>query len=343
VPADGPVTPLVSVVMVSYRTRDLVLRSLRGLAGACRSVPYEVIVVDNASGDGSAEAVADELPGVRLLRLETNVGFGRAVNAGAGYARGEWLLLLNPDTEPVGDVLGELVAYARAHPGHGVYAGRTLRADGGDDGRSVFALPSLWAYACFAVGVSTLLPGVRWANPEALPHLDRSSPVEVPAASGCVLLLRRSLFAELGGFTPDYFMYSEDVDLCLRARRAGARPVLVPGARVVHVGGAASTGVGKRVMVLRGKTTYLRLRWSPGRAAAGRALLAAGVGLRAAGARLTGRAGYWRQVWQRRAEWLAGWPPTDAGPSSAGPDQSGSSPASGTGPGTGRPANEAGV
>ncbi|MEV4626231.1 glycosyltransferase family 2 protein [Micromonospora sp. NPDC049523] len=301
-------SPAVSVVIVSYQTRDLILRALATLRTASPSGSYEVIVVDNASTDGSADAVTEEFPEARVVRLARNVGFGRAVNVGAARARGTWILLLNPDTEPVGDVIGEFVAYAHAHPEHRVYTGRTLHADHTDDGRSAFALPSLWGYVCFATGLSTVFRRSRLFNPEELPGLDRSVPAPVPAASGCLLLLQRSLFAELGGFLPDYFMYSEDIDLCHRATLLGASPVLVPGARVVHVGGASSTGVGKRVMLLRGKATYLRLRWPRRRAAAGRALLATGVAVRAAGARLTGRAGYWREVWAERRTWLAGWP-----------------------------------
>ncbi|MFC7545820.1 glycosyltransferase family 2 protein [Plantactinospora sp. GCM10030261] len=344
-------SPDVSVVIVVHQNRAHIGRALAGLGGH-DGVPHEVIVVDNASTDGAAEEVATRHPDIRVVRLARNVGFGRAVNAGAGLARARWLLLLNPDAEPVGDLLGALVRFARRNPEHRIYAGRTLGPDGADDGRSVFGLPTLRSYACFATGLSTAFRRVPALNPEALPGLDRSRPAVVPAASGCVLLVDRALFAELGGFTPDYFMYSEDVDLCLRAAGRGARPVLVPAARVTHLGGGSSTGVGKRVMVLRGRVTYLRLHWTPRRAAAGRALLAAGVAVRALGARLTGRAGYWPAVWAQRRVWLAGWPPPDAdepaaspGPPDAPPPpgQSGSSPAVGTGPGTDRSPNEATV
>lgn len=302
-------TPVVSVIVVSYQTRELILTALATLRTACPTEPYEVIVVDNASTDGSAAAVAAAEPTARVVRLARNVGFGRAVNVGAARARGDWLLLLNPDTEPVGNVIGELLEFTRAHPGHGIYAGRTLGADGADDGHSVFGPPSLWTFTCFATGLSKMFPRSRLFNREALPWLDRSTLVRVPAASGCLLLVRRTLFAQLGGFTPDYFMYSEDLDLCLRASAIGARPVLVPTARVVHVGGAASTSAGKRVMLLRGQVTFLRLRWSPARAAAGRSLLLVGIAIRAVAARLTGRAGYWREVWRNRHTWLTGWPP----------------------------------
>lgn len=304
--------PLVSVIIVSYQTRDLTLRCLDGLRASCRQVPYEVIVVDNASTDGSADAVAGTAPEVKLLRMPENVGFGRAVNAAAWIARGRWLLLVNPDTQPIGDPIAALVAAAEADPGAGIYTGRTLRADGSDDGFSCFALPSLWSLCCFATGASTLFRRSRWLNPEALPGLDRSRPAQVPAASGALLMIERALFHKLGGFIPDYFIYSEDADLSARATAQGARVLLVPQARATHVGGASSTSVSKRVMVLRGRCTYLRLRWPRRRAAVGRALLATGIALRAAGSRLTGRARYWRGVWAQRASWLAGWPPVAA-------------------------------
>jgi GT2 family glycosyltransferase len=302
------VTPLVSVVLVSYQTRELTLGCLAALREACTAVPYETIVVDNASTDDSADTVAAAVPEARVVRLAHNVGFGRAVNAGAELAQGRWLLLVNPDTEPVGDVVAAFVAAARARPDAKLYTGRTLRPDHTDDGRSCFGLPSLWSLVCFATGLSTVFRRSRWLNPEELPGLDRSRPAPVPAASGCLLLIERETFERLGGFTPDYFMYSEDIDLCVRAAALGAGPVLVPEAQVTHLGGAASTSVNKRVMVLRGKCTYLRLRWPGRRAAAGRALLASGIALRALGSRLTGRAGYWRDVWAQRTTWLAGWP-----------------------------------
>lgn len=302
-------TPMVSVIVVSYHTRELILRCLRALYAQSQAVPFEVIVVDNASTDGSAEVVEAEFPTARVVRLAQNVGFARAVNAGAERASGRYVMTLNPDAELVGDVIGEFVLFATDRPGLRVYAGRTLDLSGADDGHSAFALPSLWAYFCFATGLSTVFRRRQFFNPENLPALDRSVAVPVPAASGCLLMVDRGLWQELGGFAPDYFMYSEDIDLCARAAEHGATPTLVPAARVLHVGGAASTSVGKRVMVLRGKSTYLRLRWSSSRAALGRGLLAAGVAVRAAGATLTGRATYWREVWAQRRLWLAGWPP----------------------------------
>jgi GT2 family glycosyltransferase len=299
-------SPAVTVIVVSYNTRELTLRGLAGLRAAGTTVPFDIIVVDNASTDGSADAIDAAMPGTTVVRMDRNVGFAGAVNRAAAQATGDWLLLVNPDAEPVGDLIGALVGYATAHPGHGIYTGRTLHADGTDDGRSAWGLPSLWAYACFATGLSTVARGSRWFNPEALPDYDRRTAREVPAVSGCLLLIDRVLFDKLGGFSPAYFMYSEDLDLCTRAAAYGARPVLVPDAKLLHVGGASSSSVTKRVMVLRGKCTYLRLHWSGPKAAAGRALLATGVLVRAVGGVLLRRGG-WGDVWRQRSVWLAGW------------------------------------
>jgi GT2 family glycosyltransferase len=301
-------TPEVSVIVVSYNTRDLTLQCLRTLEETFTGVPHEVIVVDNASADGSVDAVAAGFPEVRLLPLDVNVGFGRAVNHAAAMASGEYLFLFNTDAEPIGDVLRTLVDFARAHPEHRIYTTRTLTEDGVDDDHSCHGLPSLWSLACFASGASTFFPRSALFNPERLPAVDRSRVAEVPAVSGAAVLIDSALFAELKGFEPRYFMYSEDVDLSARALERGARPVLVPEARVIHQGGGSSGSVRQRVMVLRGKSTYLRLRWSRPRARAGTALLTVGIGARALGARLTGRATYWREVWAERQTWLAGWP-----------------------------------
>ncbi|MGH3736265.1 MAG: glycosyltransferase family 2 protein [Micromonosporaceae bacterium] len=297
--------PVVSLIVVSYQTRELVLGCLESLR---TRVPTEVIVVDNASTDGSADAIEAAFPQVTLLRLAENVGWGRAVNRAAEQAAGEYLLLLNPDTVGLGDVVAELVGFARTYPRNRFYTGRTLRPDGGDDWLSCFALPSLWGYACFALGLSTLLRHSRLFNPERLTGYDRRTVREVPAASGCLLLVERAAFAELGGFDPRYFLYSEDVDLCTRAAARGWRPLLDPDATITHVGGASQRPAGKRIRVLRGKSTYLRLHWAPWRRRVGLGLLAGGVLLRAL------LSPGWREVWRARRVWLSGWPPVTTSP-----------------------------
>ncbi|WBB69608.1 glycosyltransferase family 2 protein [Micromonospora sp. WMMD812] len=308
--------PDVSVVIVSYNTRELTLRCLRELVDSrTPQVRFDITVVDNASADGSADAIAERFPEVRLLRLSENVGWGRGVNRGAVASDGEYILLLNPDAAPVGTPVAELFTFARQRPEHRIYTGRTLHSDGTDDHYSCWGLPSLWSYVTFATGLSTVFSRHGWANPEGLPDYDRRSVREVPAVTGCFLLIERDLFNRLGGFDPVYFLYSDDIDLCARAARLGARPVLDPDAAVIHVGGASSSSEGQRMKILRGKATYVRLHWSPARARLGVGLLVAGVGLRALGRTLLGtdrsRGVNWATVWRERRTWAAGWPPCD--------------------------------
>lgn len=308
--------PDVSVVIVSYNTRELTLRCLGQLIDSrTPDVEFDITVVDNASSDGSADAISARFPEVRLLRLSENVGWGRGVNRGAVASDGEYLLLLNPDTVPVGEPVADLLTFARQRPAHRIYTGRTLHADGTDDRYSCWGLPSLWSHVTFATGLSTAFSRYQWANPEGLPRYDRASTREVPAVSGCFLLIERELFYQLGGFDPQFFLYSDDIDLSARAAALGARPLLYPGASVIHVVGASSSSEGQRVKILKGKATYVRRHWSPLRARLGTGLLVAGVGLRALGRAMLGvdraRGVDWVTIWRQRRDWAAGWPPVD--------------------------------
>ncbi|GAB4047217.1 hypothetical protein GCM10028775_06140 [Catellatospora paridis] len=301
----------VSAVIVSYNTRERTLQCLARLTEQSVAAPFEVVVVDNASSDGSADAIEQAFPGVRVLRLLENVGFGRAVNRAAATISSDFLMLLNPDAETVGPVVDNFVDVATRQPGHGLYVGRSLRSDGSDDGYSIRGLPSLWSLFTAATGIRSLAPSARWANPESLPHLDRSQPHEVPAVSGCILLIDRELFARIDGFDPRYFMYCEDIDLSVRARVAGARPLLVPTVKVLHDVGGSSSSVRQKVMVMRGKTTFLRHHWPRSAMALGLALMRVEVLTRAVAGGVGLGSADWISVWRSRTTWLGGWPPVD--------------------------------
>jgi GT2 family glycosyltransferase len=131
----------------------------------------------------------------------------------------------------------------------------------------------------------------------------------VPIITGCLLLMRRDQWDDLGGMDEVFFLYGEDAEFSIRAARRGHHPVLVPEAVIVHdVGGSTSDNGNKMSMVMAGKTTMLRRSWGPVRARVGIALLAAGTLLRGSLERMLGRSGMWSRVWQRRADWLPGYP-----------------------------------
>lgn len=298
----------VSIVVVGYGAPQWLDRCLVSLAGAGRpALDHEVIVVDNASTPPLAEVLTAPLDGVRLVTLETNVGFGRACNLGASLAVGRRVLFLNPDTEVLPGAVDALAAFLDADPSRGLVGGRTLTPDGEPDPASVWGAPTLWSQACFATGLSTLFAGGRVFDPESLGWWGYDTVREVGVVTGCLLMARREVLEELGGFDERYFMYGEDVDLSVRARRAGYRPSFTPAAAVVHAKGATSTSAAKILMVMRGKATLYRRGASRRTWALSRTMLAAGVGLRALRERLARGDGSWQAAWAQRSSWLQGW------------------------------------
>ncbi len=212
--------PLVSIVVPVHGRWDLTAACLRSLASTYALTPYEVVVVDDASPDDTRDRLAD-VAGVRVHALDENVGFLRACNAGIAQARGEWVLLLNNDTEVQQGWLDAMVRAARSAPDVGVVGARLLNGDGTlqDAGGIVFQDATAWNY------------GRRW-SPEDPRVLHRR---EVDYVTGAVLLARRSLLEQLGGFDERYApAYYEDTDLGFAARAAGFRVLYEPAAVVVH-------------------------------------------------------------------------------------------------------------
>jgi hypothetical protein len=311
----------ISVVVVSYNTRDWILRCLGSMAAATTR-PLQVIVVDNASHDGSADAVAEAFPQVDLVRNAANEGFARAVNRGAARATGRWLALVNPDGYLEPGALDALVDFAVAHPEHVIVGGRTITPDGDLDPRSCWAAPSLWSLFCSTAMLSTARPGSTRFDPEAMGDYGRDEVRPVDIVTGCLLLIDRSDWDELGGFDERYFVYGEDADLCLRAVETTGRGCAVtPDAVMVHaVGESSSSGPAKKQLVLAGRITLLRTHWSRPRALLGTALIVGGVGLRATAersGRTGGRDAGWAEVWERRAQWRRGFPAAAGAPGSA--------------------------
>lgn len=304
-----------SVLVVTYRCREQALECLASLRDATTDVSFEVIVLDNASGDGTAEAVGSELPDVRLIALDQNLGFAGGVNRAAAEAGGEFLLLLNPDTLVHDGAVARLVEFARSRPEHGIYGGRTLDPDGSVNPGSCWGRPTLWSTFCFATMLSTAFKRSRAFDPESLGRWQRDSVREVDIVTGCLLLVRRDVWNELGGFDTRFFMYGEDADLGIRAAAAGYRPIVTPDAVVTHeVGASSKTRADKVVLLYRSKATLVRKHFGPLGRPLGLGLLWLGVGVRALLAR-GGRGeslSFWSSVWRARGEWLAGYPERSA-------------------------------
>lgn len=298
--------PDVSIVIVAYECRDELRDCLGSIERAKGGLDVEVVVADNASTDGTVDVLRSEFPDVRLVALPENIGFARGVNRAAALASGDYLLLLNPDTALHDDGgLERLLAFARSHPEYGLFGGRTLWPDGTLCPGSVWGAPSLWSDTCFAVLLSSAFKGSRIFDPDSLGSWQRDSVRRVGVVTGCLLLVSREGWDSLGGFDERFFMYGEDVDLSLRAARAGRPPVLVPSIEITHtVGVSSESRPGRKTLVMKGKATVARKHSGAVRRGIALGLLQVGVGIRA----LLGIEP-WRDVWRARREWVAGYPP----------------------------------
>ena len=307
-------TPRASIVVVTYQCREAALACLESVYRDTQRVTFEVVVVDNGSTDGTVEAIGERFPDVRLVALERNVGFAAGVNAGAKTTVGDYLILLNPDTVATGDAVSNIVRFAEANPEYGLYGGRTLDPDGTPHPGSCWGKPTVWSLFCFATGLSKAFRRSPIFDPESLGRWERDTVREVDIVTGCLLLVRRSLWEQLGGFDERFFMYGEDADLALRVQAAGLRNVVTPDAVVLHEIGVSSSSRGDKLQLLfRGKATLLRKHWLPGKRELGLGLLVMGVGLRAAAAGLAreGRPGDatsgWAALWRTRRAWVGGY------------------------------------
>lgn len=302
----------VSVVIISYNTRDWMDKCLSSIAGAATASKVEVIVVDNASKDGSADHVAAGHPEVQLIRNTVNVGFGRAVNQGAKYARGEYVMLLNPDGLLHAGAIDKLVAFARNNPQYVIVGGRTVNEHGHMDPRSCWAAPSLWSLLCSATLLSTLRPGSTLFDPEAMGDFqrDRARPVDI--VTGCLLMASLADWRKLGGFDERYFVYGEDADLCLRAKaQTGRGCAITPDAVMVHAVGASSASrPDKLELLLKGRVALARAHLRGWKGPAGAWLIVWGVWVRSLIERLgLSKRTNWREVWRRRERWREGYQP----------------------------------
>jgi len=310
--------PAVSIIVVSYNTRQLTLECLRSVV-AETEIPYELIVVDNASSDGSAEAIAREFPEICLMAEKENHGFAKANNIAVARARGEYILLLNPDTVVLDSAIDKLVAFARAKPEAKIWGGRTLHGDRTLNNTCCLPRITLWRVFCRAAGLTALSRNHRFFS-EAYGGWDMNDVRPVDIVTGCFLLISRSLWDDLGGFDLTYFMYGEEADLCLRAtKQFGAHPHFTPDAQIIHYGGASQpVKADMFVRLLKAKMTLIRhhfrdwerplgfwlLRMVPLSRYVTLSLVAALT--RHPSARES--AGVWGEIWARRAKWQDGLP-----------------------------------
>ncbi|MCI0519394.1 MAG: glycosyltransferase family 2 protein [Chloroflexi bacterium] len=244
-----------SVVIVSWNTAELLRACLKSVLAELPADGCEVFVVDNASTDGSAAMMHSDFPAVKLIENAENVGFARANNLALRRAQGEMILLLNPDTEVKPGALGALLRFMAAQPGAGAAGARLLNADGSLQ-YSCSPAPTLASEARRLFH----LPGMRPDGYYPMETWSLDAPQEVDVLLGACLLLRREALEQAGPMDEDYFMYSEEVDLCRRVQKQGWKLFWVPQAQVVHYGGQSTrqAAVAMFLRLYQGKVIYFR-------------------------------------------------------------------------------------
>ncbi len=230
-----------SVIVVSYNTRRLLDDCLHSLYVA-EPPPggLEVIVVDNASADGSVEMVAAKYPQAVVIACEENRGYSAANNLGAAAARGEFLLYLNSDTVVGEKALVEPLAYMQANPRAGALTVRLVYPNGERDPDNHRGFPTPWNALCHFAGLSRLFPNNPRFNGYFRSYEDFSTIHPVPVIAGSYMMMPHALDTQLGGWDETYFFYGEDIDYCYRIGEAGYDIIYYPLVEVLHYKGASS-------------------------------------------------------------------------------------------------------
>ena len=239
----------VSIVIVNWNTKNLLLQCLEAVYQTAGAVETEVYVVDNGSADGSGTAVKERFPGVTLIENQINLGFAKANNQALSLSKGDYLLLLNPDTRVEAEAIERLFSFMKGRSEAGAAGPQLLHSDGTKQ-NSIANFPSL---------ATELLNKrfLRWLFPKKFPGKERvyREPLEVDSVIGACMMVRRDAMEQVGLLDEDYFLFLEETDWCYRLKKAGWKIYHVPQAEVYHFQGK---GVGMEKK--RARIEYYRSR-----------------------------------------------------------------------------------
>lgn len=262
IPLHADERPDVTVVVISYNTAHLLDRLFATLEAAQGSLRLQVIAVDNASRDGSADILRTRYPHVELIENTVNVGFGRANNQALPRVQGRYVLLLNTDAFMSPDTMQKTVNFMDANPGCGVLGVKLVGQDGSLQ-PSCRYFPTPWNVFLASTGLSRFFPRARLVDDMSWDH---ASVRECDWVPGCYYLVRREMIERVGLFDPRYFLYYEEVDHCRAVRQAGWIVIFYPLTEVVHLGGESAvsdgplTAAGRQVSALKSESELLYLR-----------------------------------------------------------------------------------
>lgn len=229
-----------SFIIVNYNVKEFLQNLLQSLSKATRNIPSEIIVVDNASTDGSVEVVREKHPEVKLIANDTNVGFGAANNMGFEQSEGEYAVLINPDTIVKEDTFEKLLAFFERTPDAGIAGCKVLNPDGSLQLPCRRSFPGPWTSFTKVVGLSKLFPKSKLFAKYNLTYMDENDTYEVDAISGAFMMVRREVYQKINGFDTDFFMYGEDLDFCYRTQKLGYNVYYFHETEIIHYKGEST-------------------------------------------------------------------------------------------------------
>ncbi len=296
--------PEASILVVGYKSLPYIERCLSGALRSVNGRHVEILYID-CSDDGSEQFVRDRFPTIRVFPFQGNLGFARGNNVLAQHARGEKLLLLNPDAFAERDEISALLQFAQSHPDAHAWSGITILPDGSIDGGSIQPMLGATPLILALAGLAKLRPGAA--------DLRKQEPQSVPVLTGAFMLVDAAAWHRLGGFDEQYFMYAEEVDLCKRIAKGGGKLLCDPKIKLLHDTGGGERRTPTRILNrARGNATFYRKHYGPVWAFVCNSLLLLHATTRFAFGVLTGRRAHaesFGAMVRRPTDWWSGWPP----------------------------------
>lgn len=252
------------ILFVNYNCGQDIADNIRKISlMKINSYDIEFIVVDNNSKDNSLSYIDQlNLANLKIIISQENVGFGRACNLGLKDVLSKYILLLNPDIQLFDNSISSLLDFADNNTEAGIYGGLTVDDEGRCDNMNAWREPSFLGFLYWALFLTRLFPSSAIFNPDKYIDITWEHKTPVDAVSGCFFLIKNSLWKKLKGFDPRYFMYSEEIDLCKRARDLGAKPLITNSSQITHFGSATLSSENKLIFLYRSKLIYFKSNFS---------------------------------------------------------------------------------
>lgn len=248
---------MLSIVIVNYNTERLLKACIESIYRETNGIPFDIWVVDNNSHDDSIQMIKNYFPKVNLIENKKNIGFSKANNMVISRSKSDYVLLLNPDTFVLQDAIEKMVRFMDRNPEVGISGCKVLNKDGMLQLACRRSIPSPRVAFYRLTGLSKLFSNSKTMAKYNLTYLDPDEPHEVDAVSGAFLMIRRKVVDSIGALDERFFMYGEELDFCLRAKKTGWKVMYYPGAEIIHYKGESTKSNSRKATLEFYRAMYL--------------------------------------------------------------------------------------